>query len=605
MLFFFETIESKSMKFHHRSVFLFIVCILITSSFNQKTSRTTTNPIFRAFSAFTQTCHSAEPFLAVGKKEPRYHQQGSQGMVVCVSEAAAEVGRKILQQKGNAVDAAVATALAMAVTYPAAGNIGGGGFMLIMPADGKNPEVIDYRETAPSQAQKDSFIGETSALTHKAVGVPGTIRGLALAHSKYGKLKWQEVVTPAISLARDGFPLSKHVADSLNSVLSSKKTSRNFRNYFAKSDGKKWQIGDILVQKDLAHTLEIVAKQGADSFYQGPLADLLVAEMKRGNGWINNDDLKNYRAIVRKPLHGTYRGYDIFVPPPASGGGIYLLECLNILENCKLSELGADSPESYHYIVEAMKWSFRDRAEFLGDSAFVKIPDKLLQKDYAKSIWQKIDPDKATPSKNIAPPIEISKESNQTTHFSIIDASGLAVSNTYTLEESFGSRIVVPGAGYLLNNEMGDFNWTPGKTTIHGKIGTTPNQIQGSKRMLSSQTPTIVRKEGKTILITGSPGGRTIPNTVLCILISWLDFQQSIEQSIRSPRFHHQWFPDQISMEPGKFSEKIINGLKQKGHQIHFYKDHQGDAHSIWIDPKTNLYHGIADSRLDGFARGY
>jgi gamma-glutamyltranspeptidase / glutathione hydrolase len=541
---------------------------------------------------------TASPVTAENKAE-----RGRQGMVVCVSRAAADAGLAILKQGGNAVDAAVTTALAMAVTYPPAGNIGGGGFMLVYPGDGKGPVVFDYRETAPKAVNRDTFVAETSAHTHKAVGVPGTLRGLELAHKRFGKLSWKDVTMPAVALAEAGFPLTEPMARSLNGILKDAKANAELQRCFGKSDGTAWKAGDRLVQKDLGRTLRTIAEQGPGAFYTGELAELLEKEMKAGGGFITKEDLAAYKAIERQPIHGTYRGHDVYAPPPPSSGGICLVEMLNIVENFELKRQGRWSPETCHQMIEAARRAFCDRARYLGDPDFTKIPEHLTSKDYAKKLAGEIDLTKATRSEDLAAEIPLAKEGENTTHFSIVDAKGMAVSNTYTLEHSYGSRVVVRGAGYLLNNEMGDFNWRPGVTTRTGQIGTKPNEVAPGKRMLSSQTPTIVVQNGKLLLVTGSPGSRTIINTVFDIVLNVVEFDMDVQAAVDAPRLHQQWFPDVVHFEGVKERADLVKKLREMGHKIEGGK--QGDGHSIWVDPKTGECFGAADKRIDGKAAGY
>jgi gamma-glutamyltranspeptidase/glutathione hydrolase len=525
-------------------------------------------------------------------------------MVVAVSPPGADVGLAVLKRGGNAVDAAVATAFAMAVTYPAAGNIGGGGFMVVFPGGGRQPVVIDYREMAPAAATRTMYKKDDAIYSAKAVGVPGTVRGLALAHRRFGRLPWKEVVLPAVHLAEDGFLIDDSLADSLNWIVGSSDGFPELQRVLGKNRGKdSWQAGDRLVQKDLGRTLRLIAEQGADAFYKGPVAELIAAEMKRDDGLITREDLARYRAHVRAPIHGTFRGYDVYGPPPPSSGGTCLVEMLNILENFDLKKLGRYSPETLHLMTEAMRRAYCDRARYLGDSDFVKIPAFLTTKEYAKKLAASIDLKKATRSEDLARDIPLAKEGDNTTHFSVIDRDGMAVSNTYTLERSYGSRIVVRGAGFVLNNEMMDFNWFPGITTRHGTIGTPANQIAPGKRMLSSQTPTIVARNGKVVLLTGSPGSRTIINTVLCVVLNVVEFGMDVRQAVDAPRQHHPWFPDYLSFEGAGDYPEAVKKLRAMGH--HVGGGHQGDAHSIWVDPKTGLYQGAADSRINGKAAGY
>jgi len=526
---------------------------------------------------------------------------GKCGMVVCVSPEAADVGVAILKQGGNAVDAAVAVALAEAVAYPAAGNIGGGGFMLVYPPGG-DPTVIEYRETAPAAVNRGTFAKTTDWHDHKAVGIPGTLRGLEMAHKRFGKLPWKDLVAPAIRLASEGFALDAPMAKSLNEVMKKAKNDE-FRRLFGKDGGKTpWKAGDRLVQKDLARTLQRIADNGPGGFYSGELAELLVAEMQAGGGFVTKEDLSAYQAKERKPIHGLYRGYDVYGPPPPSSGGIGLVEMLNILETFDLRKMGAGSAESRHVMAEAMRRAFVDRAKYLGDPDFARVPGFLMDKEYAKKLAATIDLARATPSASLADGITLSNEGGNTTHFSIIDAAGMAVSNTYTLEDSYGSRVAVRGAGYILNNEMGDFNARPGVTTATGRIGTEPNLVAPGKRMLSSQTPTIIAKGGKPLLVTGSPGGRTIINTVACVVTNIIDFEMDIRAAVDAPRQHHQWFPDELKLEDK--NADLTKKLEGFGHKIGS-DPKQGDAHSIWIDPKTGVYHGAADKRLNGKAAGY
>lgn len=543
------------------------------------------------------------PVIAQPKPAVREPVAAKGGMVVCVSPPAAEVGIAILKEGGNAVDAAVAVAFAMAVTWPEAGNIGGGGFMMIGPP-GKEPTCIEYREEAPGAATEDMFAkGDVSPYSHKVSGVPGTVRGLEKAHKQFGKLPWKRLVQPSAKLASDGFTVNAVLARGLNSVLASKNTTNaEFRIAFGKRDGGTWKEGDTLKQPDLACTLNAIAEKGGDIFYSGEVSRQLVAEMKQGGGLITKDDLANYRAVERKPIHVTYRGYDVFGPPPPSSGGIALAEILNILETFELNKHDRWSPEVNHLLIEAMKRAYVDRARHLGDPALTDIPAHLTTKDYAKKLAAGIDLKKATHSTDLAPEIPLKPEGDSTTHFSIIDKDGLAVSNTYTLENSYGSRVVVSRAGYILNNEMTDFNPVPGVTTKGGQIGTKPNLVAPQKRMLSSQTPVLVYKDGKPVLITGSPGGRTIINTVACVVVDVVDFGMTPTAAVDAPRLHHQWFPDVVRFEGTKEHPELVAKLKAMGHSV--AQQRQGDAHTIGIDAKTGLFLGAADRRIDGKALG-
>jgi gamma-glutamyltranspeptidase/glutathione hydrolase len=527
--------------------------------------------------------------------------EATRGMVVSVSPHGSEAGLEMLRQGGNAVDAAVATAFALAVTHPAAGNLGGGGFMVVHPAGKGEPVVIEYRETAPAAATRTMFAheGDGALYNHKVVGVPGTVRGLALAHQRFGKLPWKTVVQPAIKLAGEGFIVDDTLANSLNWIVCSAKEFPELRRVYGKHGGKEdWEEGDLLVQPDLARTLRRIADEGADAFYKGAIAEQIAAEMKAGGGLITKADLAAYQAHVRPPIHGTYRGYDVYGPPPPSSGGICLVEMLNILETFSPEKEGRWSPATNHRMIEAMRRAYCDRARYLGDADFVKIPPHLTDKDYARKLAQGIDPNHATPSADLAHDIPLAGEGDSTTHFSVIDKDGMAVANTYTLERSYGSRVVVKGAGFLLNNEMMDFNWRPGVTDRKGHIGTDANLIAPGKRMLSSQTPTIVARNGKVVLVTGSPGSRTIINTVLCVVVNVIDYGMDVRQAVDAPRLHHAWFPDVVRFEGTSAQPDLVRKLRAMGHRVEGTR--QGDAHSIYVDPATGHYFGAADHRIRG-----
>jgi len=527
------------------------------------------------------------------------------GLVVSVSRAASETGRDVLAQGGTAVDAAVATALVLAVTYPEAGNIGGGGFMLVYPGDDRPVECIDYRETAPGRATAEMFVGDTNRLGHKVVGVPGTIRGLALAHARFGKLPWKELVGPAARLAGEGFAIDAAVAKSIESVLAEGGDFAELARVYGKPDRTPWQAGDRFVQPELAQTLRTLADEGPEAFYRGRIAEQIVAEMQAGGGLITAEDLAGYEAKSRPAVHGTFRGYDIYGSPPPSSGGIALVEMLNMLETFDLARLGRWSPAAQHLTIEAMRRAYRDRAVYLGDSDFVAIPARLTEKAYARELAAGIDPAHATPSADLAGDVPLAGESPHTTHFSVIDGRGMAVANTYTLEYEFGSHIVVRGTGFLLNNQMSDFNWHPGITDRHGAIGTPPNVIAPGKRMLSSQSPTVVARDGRAVLVTGSPGGRTIINTVLSVVLGVLEYGLPLDEAVAAPRMHQPWFPDKVEMEKSddpRFAE-LTAELQRMGHRVELRKEPLGDAHSILV--RDGAYWGAPDRRISGYAAGY
>jgi gamma-glutamyltranspeptidase/glutathione hydrolase len=527
-------------------------------------------------------------------------------VVVSVSAPASRVGAETLARGGNAVDAAVATAFALAVTFPEAGNIGGGGFMLVHFPDGRDPAFVDYRETAPASMTTATFARKEDRTPQRLVGIPGTVRGLALARDKFGKLPWRDLVLPAVALARDGFALDQDGADALNRVLTANKDKAELQRVFGKPDHSPWRAGDRLVQGDLAKTLQQIADGGPDAFYSGPIADAITAEMKRGGGLITFSDLSAYQAQFRGALRGTYLDYTIHTAPPPSSGGTAILEMLNILETFDLRKNDRFSAPTLHLITEAMRRAFADRAKYLGDPAFVKNPPYLTTKEYAKKLAATIDPDTATPSLDLAGDVAVKDEPQHTTHFSVVDEHGMAVSNTYTLEESFGGKLVVPGCGFLLNNELGDFNPQPGVTTKTGQIGTPPNLPFPGKRPLSSMCPTIVTKDGQPVLITGSPGGRTIINTVLCVLVNRLAYHMPPRETIDAPRQHEQWLPDRLTVEPAlaKDHGQSLDTLRAMGHTIDPTPRRQGDAHSIFYDPSTKSWIGVADRRRSGSAAG-
>jgi gamma-glutamyltranspeptidase / glutathione hydrolase len=530
-------------------------------------------------------------------------------MVVSASAIASEVGNQVLREGGNAVDAAIATGLALAVTYPTAGNIGGGGFMVIRFPDGRTT-AFDFREKAPLKAHPRMFLdsaGEYSSAIHHnshiAVGVPGTVAGFALAHEKYGSRQWSQLVAPSVKLARDGFKAPPGLASSLASFVRrvAERYPASVQAY--SKNGTAYAEGELIKLPDLARTLERIEQQGRDGFYKGETARLLAEEMKRGGGLITEEDLARYQAKERTPVRGTYRGYDIISMPPPSSGGVAMIEMLNILEGYDLRSLGHNSVQHVHYLTEAMRRAFLDRARHLADPDFATVPvEKLTSKAYAQQLRSTIDAKKATPS---APAdVAVASESMETTHYSVVDKSGLAVSVTYTLEAGYGSGIVVPGAGFLLNNEMGDFNAKPGLTNANGLIGTDPNLARPEQRMLSSMTPSIVAKDGKLVAVIGSPGGRTIINTVLQVTSNIIDFGMNIQQAVNAPRIHHQWLPDRISIEQNGVTAEVAEQLKQMGHTVNV-GGRQGTAHSIMIDPSGKRL-GAPDPRdRDAGAAGH
>ncbi len=531
------------------------------------------------------------------------------GMVVSQNQIASRVGVRVLEDGGNAVDAAVATALALAVTHPTAGNIGGGGFLLFRRADGDSV-AFDFREVAPKAATPVMFLrnGEYDRGLHHdgylSIGVPGTVAGLHLAWKQKGRLPWKRLVTPAIELARDGFVVTPGLSRSLKSVLPQMKQYPASIRQFSR-DGVPYEPGETLRQPDLARTLERIADHGPAGFYEGETAALIVREMKAGGGLITAEDLKAYRAVVRTPLRGTYRGVEILAMPPPTSGGTALIEMLNILEGYNLEELGFGSAAAYHLMVESMRRAYADRARHFGDPDFNRdIPiARLISKEYAAVLRKTISRSRASPSSPAD--LEWPAESEDTTHLSVVDADRGAVALTFTLEGGYGSRITVPGGGFLLNNEMGDFNAGPGLTDDKGLIGTPPNLAAPGKRMLSSMTPTILAREGKLLMVTGSPGGRTIINTVLQTVLNVVDFGMNVQEAVDAPRIHHQWLPDQISYERSGVSPDTLAILKSLGHKLAPVRI-QGTVEAIVYDAQTDYLEAGSDRRdPDGGATGW
>ena len=536
---------------------------------------------------------------------------GRHGIVASSNVIATSVGLDILKRGGNAVDAAVAVALALAVTHPSAGNLGGGGFMLVRMADGRG-EAIDYREMAPGKASHDMYLGpdgklapRLSTVGYLASGVPGTVSGLSLALTRFGKMRWADVIEPARKLAQEGFPVSYSLASSLRSSHAAGAFPEGRRIF--QRDGNFYQEGEVLKQPELAATLKRLQSGGPREFYEGRTAHLIAADMRAHGGLITLDDLKNYRAVSRQPLKGTYRGYELLSMPPPSSGGVALFEMLNILEQYPMASLGFDSARKDHVLIEAMRRAFADRAEFLGDTDFVRVPvSGLISKSYAAGLAKSIDPDRATPSSVIGHGEPMRDEPPQTTHFTVVDADGNAVANTYTLNGGFGSGVVVEGAGFFLNNEMDDFAAKPGVPNMFGLIQGEANSVAPRKRPLSAMTPTLVLQNGKLVLALGSPGGPTIINTVLQVILNVFDYHMNIQQAVNAPRLHHQWMPDTIGFEPFGISDDTRMALEKMGHQFAARAGYMGDAEAVMIDQETGMRWGASDPRNpDSAAMGY
>ena len=536
---------------------------------------------------------------------------GQNGMVVTGEPLASQVGLDVLKNGGNAVDAAVAIGFAQAVTLPKAGNIGGGGFMVIYLAKTGETITIDFRETAPAKAHRDLFLNKDgdvdenlSRYSHLSAGVPGTVSGLAFALKKYGTQPLSKTLAPAIRLAEKGFTVSPRFARDLSSRKNRFQKWPASAKAFLKPDGSVYQFGERFTQPDLANTLKSIQKNGPDAFYKGDIADLIVREMEQHNGLITQADLAAYQPVIREPMSGTYRDYDILSMPPPSSGGIHIVQILNILEGFDLKTHGHNSAATLHRMAEAMKYAYADRSKYLGDPDFVNIPIQgLTSKQYAEKLRQQITLDRPTPSTDIGPGRPPGYESGETTHYSVIDKHGNAVAVTYTINFSYGSGIVVDGAGFLLNNEMDDFSSKPGVPNAYGLIGGEANAIEPNKRMLSSMSPTIVLKNGKPILITGSPGGSRIITTTLQIILNVIDHGMNIQEAVNAVRIHHQWLPDELRVEPG-LSPDTIHLLKNMGHTVAI-KATMGSAASILINQETNMYYGASDPRREGLAIGY
>ena len=537
--------------------------------------------------------------------------RGKNGVIASSSELASRVGVEALKNGGNAVDAAVATAFALAVTWPTAGNIGGGGFLVYYGADGETT-TFDFREKAPLAATEDMYLGEDGFVRYNsnhegilAIGVPGTVAGLELAHQKLGALDWADLVAPAVRLARDGIPITWKLHDDFKGRQERWEKYPSSAKIFLKGDGFFYEPGEKWVQQDLANTLERIQQHGKAGFYRGETASLIADFMKENGGIITLEDLEQYEAVEREPIRGSYRGYEIVSMPPPSSGGIALVEMLNILEGYDLATAGHNSARYLHLLTESMRRAYADRARYLGDPDFNEdMPiERLISKAHAESLRGSIDLTRASVSD---PELFAERyESDQTTHFSVVDKDGNMVSLTYTLEWGYGSHIVVEGAGFLLNNEMGDFNAVPGVTDVSGRIGTEPNRIRPEQRMLSSMTPTIVARDGVPIFATGTPGGKTIINTTLQTILNVIDHGMTIAESIEAGRIHHQWLPDRTLVEGHGFSPDTIRLYEELGHNVRRIPA-IGSAMGVYHDVENDVFLGAADSRAeDGGAVSY
>ena len=526
-------------------------------------------------------------------------------MVVAVEPHATDIGVEVLKAGGNAIDAAVAVGFALAVTHPSAGNLGGGGFLLARFADGRTT-FLDFRERAPASASRDMYLDaagkptEDSLVGYRASGIPGTVKGLEFAHRKYGRKAWADLVAPATALASKGFPVSFGLASSLKASERLPQFEESKRIFL--KGGHYYQMDDLLIQPELARTLERIQRQGSKDFYDGETALLLAEDMRAHGGHITLEDLQNYTVVERKPLTGAYRGYEIITAPPPSSGGIGILQMLGVLEGTGYQKSGAGSAASIHTMTEAMRHYFADRSEFLGDPDFVQVPiSKLLDPKYTAGIRKSIHPNRAAASLDVHPGKVGPGESSETTHYSIADPVGNVVAVTYTLNAGFGSGVTAAKLGFILNNEMDDFAPKPGEANAYGLVQGEANAIQPNKHPLSSMTPTILVRDGKFYLAVGSPGGPTIINTVLQVIVNVLDFKMNLQHAVDWPRIHQQWLPDELRMEPG-FSPDSVELLKSRGHKIKIVAS-QGAVMAILSDGKW--LQGAADGRTEGTAKGF
>ncbi len=535
---------------------------------------------------------------------PKYKK----GMVVCATPYAAQVGLDILKKGGNVIDAAVAVQFALQVTHPEAGNIGGGGLMVYRAANGTT-KTLDFREKAPANSNANMYLDSTGKVipdlslnTRKASGVPGSVDGMATAHKKLGSLKWAELIQPAIDLARKGFKISKRLANDLNRTKSDFVKNNQQNAYLINENG--WKEGDLLVQEDLAKTLELIRDKGRDGFYSGPVANLIVKEMKSGNGIITNADLENYHSVWRNAITGDYKKYHIITMPPPSSGGVALLQLLQSVKKYPLIKWGFNSDSTVQVMVEAERRVYADRSKYLGDPDFFKVPvDSLINPQYNQKRMENFDWNAATLSSAILPGIVAGYESDQTTHYSIVDGEGNAVSITTTLNDTFGSKVFVGGAGFLLNDEMDDFSIKPGVPNMYGLVGGKANSIEPGKRMLSSMTPTIVEKDGKLFMVVGTPGGSTIITSVFQTILNVIEFNFDMQQAVDAKKFHHQWLPDVVTIEKGALQENCKNILISKGYKL-VEKGAIGRVDAILIT-NDGYYQGGADPRGDDTKLGW
>jgi len=535
-------------------------------------------------------------------RDVTHPQLGDAGMVATQNRYASEIGARILEQGGNAVDAAVAIGFSMAVVYPRAGNLGGGGFMLVYDAEQGDTVAIDYREMAPANASRHMYLddnGEVDPMrtyfSHLSAGVPGTVAGMWHAHQRYGRLPWEKLLQPAIDQASNGIVVGYDMAVLLQTQQERLCRDETTCKYYFKEGGAPYEAGDVLVQKDLAHTLKLIARHGPDGFYAGETAEKIAEEMQRGGGLVDLESLAQYEVDVREPVRGTYRGYEVVAMPPPSSGGVHILQMLNTLEQFPVREMGSESADTVHLLAEVARLAYADRSKHLGDSDYYDVPvNWLTSKEYGEQLAASIDMTKARPSEEVAPGVAPPYESPDTTHFSVIDSDGNMVANTYTLNFTFGSGISVEGAGFLLNNEMGDFVAKPETPNAFGLLGGDANAIEPGKRPLSSMVPAMLFGEDGTAIATGSMGGSRIITGVLQTIVNIIDHEMNIAEAAAAPRMHHQWFPDRLQLEPG-FSPDTIRILKERGHEVLDSTYSMGSTQTVSF--QDGLFRGASDTR--------
>jgi len=543
------------------------------------------------------------PFNSIIQAASARPDKSSAGMVMTTQKIASDIGLQVLNDGGNAIDAAVAVGYALAVVHPVAGNIGGGGFAVIHTAAGDDV-TLDFREFAPGKATRDMYLDKNgnvipnaSVEGYLAAGVPGTVAGMSAMLNRYGSKSLATLIQPAIRYAETGFTVTARQAETFKEYAKRLNKFASSRQYFLKSDGSTYNEGDVLVQKDLAKTLRLIAQQGPDAFYKGEIAELIAKDMAANDGIITKEDLVKYKPIWREPVKGTYRGYDIISMCPPSSGGTHIIQMLNILEGYDLKSMGYGSSQAVHSLAEAMRYAYADRSEFMGDQDFIKVPVKgLTSKDYAAEIRGKIDLNKATPSSEVRPGQPAMHEGINTTHYSIVDKWGNAVAITYTVNDYYGCGAAVSGAGFLLNNEMDDFSIKPGVPNIYGLVGGDANAIEPYKRPLSSMSPTIILKDDKLFMVVGSPGGSRIITTVLQVISNVIDYDMNIREAVDAPRIHMQWQPDELRIEKNGLVRDVIDNLTIRGYQV-VVKGNMGDVNAILVDPASGIMYGSGDPR--------